>query len=103
MIDIINEIKQAILGIEPDAEIYLFGSRARGDYQEDSDWDLLILLDGDINYHRKGRIIEALLDTEINHNLTINRIVENKVEWKTDRVLHVTPFFKNVDREAISL
>lgn len=103
MIDIINEIKQAILGVELDAEIYLFGSRARGDYQEDSDWDLLILLDGDINYRRKEKIIEALLDIEINHNLTINRIVINKEEWKTDRVLHVTPFFNNVNREAISL
>lgn len=25
--------------------LYLYGSRARGDYQDNSDWDLLILLD----------------------------------------------------------
>lgn len=25
--------------------LYLYGSRARGDYRKDSDWDLLILLD----------------------------------------------------------
>lgn len=27
-----------------DSTLYLYGSRARGDYHEDSDWDLLILL-----------------------------------------------------------
>ncbi|QFT99966.1 Nucleotidyltransferase domain protein (plasmid) [Roseovarius sp. THAF8] len=29
------------------AEIWLFGSRARGDHRENSDWDLLIVLNDD--------------------------------------------------------
>ena len=27
------------------SSLYLYGSRARGDYHDDSDWDLLLLLD----------------------------------------------------------
>lgn len=29
------------------AEVILFGSRARGDARVDSDWDILILIDGE--------------------------------------------------------
>ncbi|HEY6976714.1 MAG TPA: nucleotidyltransferase domain-containing protein [Chitinophagaceae bacterium] len=40
---ILRSIKSAILKIVPDASIILFGSRARGDWHEESDWDILIL------------------------------------------------------------
>ncbi len=35
--------------VQPDAEIILFGSRARGDANINSDWDILVLLKKDIN------------------------------------------------------
>ncbi len=58
--EILKQIKQTILevakdqGIEID-KIILFGSRARGDYREDSDWDILVVtkrkLDKDKKFH----------------------------------------------------
>ena len=43
---IINRIKQTAANVLPKGStLYLYGSRARGDYHEDSDWDLLLLLD----------------------------------------------------------
>lgn len=42
----INHIKQTAANVLPKGStLYLYGSRARGDYHDDSDWDLLILLD----------------------------------------------------------
>jgi predicted nucleotidyltransferase len=41
---ILNHIKQLRREILPNDKMILFGSQARGDEQEDSDWDLLILL-----------------------------------------------------------
>ncbi len=42
----LNHIKQTAASILPKGSVlYLYGSRARGDYHEDSDWDLLLLLD----------------------------------------------------------
>lgn len=38
----IREIKREVL---PNGRLILFGSQARGDADEDSDWDLLIVLD----------------------------------------------------------
>lgn len=38
-------------------KIILFGSRARGDFNKDSDWDLLVIVDKDIGPYQKRRIL----------------------------------------------
>ena len=43
---VVDHIKQVAKKVLPKGStLYLYGSRARGDYHEGSDWDLLILLD----------------------------------------------------------
>lgn len=43
---VIENIRQVAARVLPKGStLYLYGSRARGDYHEDSDWDLLLLLD----------------------------------------------------------
>ncbi|MBO7569446.1 MAG: nucleotidyltransferase domain-containing protein [Bacteroidaceae bacterium] len=43
VIDNIKEVAKKVLS--KGSALYLYGSRARGDYHEGSDWDLLLLLD----------------------------------------------------------
>ena len=43
IIDVIKEVGRSAL--PPNSTLLLYGSRARGDAHEGSDWDLLILLD----------------------------------------------------------
>ena len=43
---VIDSIKQVASKVLPKGSaLYLYGSRARGDYRDDSDWDMLLLLD----------------------------------------------------------
>lgn len=43
---VVDHIKQVAKKVLPKGStLYLYGSRARGDYHEGSDWDLLLLLD----------------------------------------------------------
>ena len=79
----------------------LFGSRARGDARNDSDWDVLILLD-------KDRITAADMD-EISYPIRelgwqideiINPIMYTAKEWNAKSF---TPFYKNVMREGVAL
>ena len=43
---VVESIKEVAKNVLPEnARLLLYGSRARGDYSEDSDWDLLVILD----------------------------------------------------------
>ena len=42
-IELLNGCKKAIRDVLPDAEVILYGSRARGDAKNYSDYDLLII------------------------------------------------------------
>jgi len=59
--EILKKIKKIILkvadgyGVEID-RIILFGSRARGDFEEHSDWDLLVVVKGHMNVKRKREL-----------------------------------------------
>lgn len=62
---ILNQIKRIVRKKEPAAKIYLYGSRSRGTATDDSDWDLLILLDKDfITVEAEREITYPLYDLE---------------------------------------
>jgi predicted nucleotidyltransferase len=97
--DILNEIKIKVLDIEPDAEVFLFGSRARGDSHSDSDWDILILLPDFANFKIKSIISEKLYDVEIKYSVLLNLIYRKKNTWFNDKVFKESPFYQNVVKE----
>lgn len=43
-----------------DFSVYLFGSRARGDNQPDSDYDFLVVLDDDLDWKSKSDISKTI-------------------------------------------
>ena len=51
---ILNIAKQHNIKID---KIILFGSRARGDYKEDSDWDILIVTEEKLDKKDTGRFL----------------------------------------------
>src|SRR3989339_1983652 len=101
--NILREIKEKIIQVEPEAEVYLFGSRARNDFNEDSDWDLLVLLPGNVNESRKVNIIGSLLKIELKYNTIFNRIIHSKDYWENNHLLKQSPFYENVQRDSILL
>ena len=95
-------IRLAIHEVEPDAEIILYGSRSRGEAHDESDWDLLILVEGPLNDERIDRIRHRLYEVEWEHDEVISSIVRDREEWDSERY-QALPFHQRVLEEGIRL
>ena len=99
---VLDKVKNAVLQIEPSAEIILYGSRAREDFHEGSDWDFLILLDGSVDAARTDRVRHAIYDVELESNEILSSIVKSRQEWHSPK-FRIVPVHENVDREGIMI
>lgn len=99
--DIISRIKKNIKEIDSQAEIILFGSRARGDARKDSDWDLLILTDYPVSFQDEQRFRHHLFDLELELGEAFSTFVYSKSEWEMKHA--VTPLYQNVVKEGVRL
>jgi predicted nucleotidyltransferase len=99
---LLERVKQAVRQIEPDAEIILYGSRARGDAHAESDWDFLILLHGTVDDERTDRVRHRLYDLEWDCGEVLCSIVRSRQEWDSP-FYQVTPFSKMIQKQGIPL
>lgn len=99
---LLKQVKEAVLKIEPTAEVILYGSRARGDSNADSDWDFLILVDGPVDDGRVDRIRHRLYEIEWESDQVLSSIVRSRQQWNS-QPLNGTPFHQNVELEGIAL
>ena len=100
--DILLMIKQSVVSSNPKATVILYGSYARGDNKNDSDVDLLILLESDkITREDEIKVKYPLYDIEFETGQIISPIVLSKKDWETKH--RITPFYENVNREGVIL
>ena len=101
-----NEIMQAISQkareITPKgSEVILFGSQARGDAHEGSDWDVLILLDKEkVTGEDMDEFSYPLREMGWDYNECINPLLFTKKEWQQNSA---SPFYENVAQDGIRL
>ena len=100
--ELLERVKEAVHQIEPEAEIILYGSRARGDAHAESDWDFLILLDGKVDDERTDRIRHRLYDIEWDCGEILCSIVRNREEWDSP-LYQVTPFSKIIRKQGMPI
>jgi predicted nucleotidyltransferase len=98
---ILKLIKDSIGTSEPKASVILYGSYAREDSNEDSDIDLIVLVDRDnLTPQEKDKITYPLYKIGIKTDTIISPIVYTRKAWINHRV---TPFYENVNREGKAL
>jgi uncharacterized protein len=97
-----QKIKDVIVKEDPRAQIILYGSRARGNFSKESDWDILVLLDRpQVSFKDEQSIRHKLFDLEMETGESISTFVYSLSDWNTK--LSVTPLYKNVKKEGIYL
>ena len=95
-----TEILQKIYGKHLKTVI-LYGSYARGDYREDSDIDIMILVkmsDEEIRLV-KNDIYDLAFEFEINTGIEISPVIKNEDQY--EYWVDTLPFYRNVRDEGV--
>ncbi len=84
-------------------QVILYGSYARGDYNAESDVDIMILLDMsdmDIKEYRH-QLSDMTFDFNMDHDLDIKPIAKSEEHYK--KWVENYPFYANVNRDGVTL
>jgi predicted nucleotidyltransferase len=99
---ILFRIKQLVNLADPTATVILYGSYARGQEKDESDIDVLILVDNEnITYQDEQRIKYPLYDLEFETGKIISPLILSRNDWESRHV--ETPFYKNVKKDGVLL
>jgi len=98
-----KQILQKIIGVvnetAPDSEIYLYGSRARGDAGKLSDWDILVLLNRmSISFDVETKFMDDFYEIELETGEIISPLIYSKQDWIENH--SITPLFENIQKEG---
>ena len=81
-------------------EVILFGSRAAGTAREDSDYDVLIVLNGEYDWKLRDEIIDLVYDLELEYEVLFDKYLIS-----TDELEHslrgAQPIFKNAVKHGV--
>lgn len=96
-----NEVQQ-LLGNRL-KKVILYGSYARGDYNKQSDVDIMILADlsfEEIEEYR-DRISDIAYDIELETGIIVSPVIKNVDKYNAK--VQFVPFYKNVQKEGVVL
>ncbi len=86
----------------PNAEIYVYGSQARGEAHPDSDWDLLILLEmPTISFEQETQLMDDFYELELQTGEVFSPLIYSKSNWY--QTYTQTPIFQNIREEGIKI
>jgi len=99
---ILQMIKMVVDKNAPDSEVYLYGSRARGNAKKLSDWDLLILLNSaNVSFDFQTKFMDEFYELELKTGEIFSPLFYSKNDWISN--YSITPLYENIQREGIRL
>ena len=97
---IAQQVKATVRQIDPQAEVILFGSRARGDARADSDWDFLVLTSLKESTETERLFWNALLEVELKERVVITALIHAQ-HLRPNR--KSSPLYRNIEEEGVAL
>jgi len=100
--DTLNRITALARQVIPvDGHLWLYGSRARGDFRPDSDWDLLVVVNKDSQQMQDfEQYAYPFVEMGWQIGEEISPMLYTRQEWDKR---YFTPFYKNVEQDKILL
>ncbi len=82
-------------------ELRLFGSKARGDFDDESDIDILVVIDSN-DWKLKEKICAITADANIEYGCNISPVIYTRKEHEKNKYFR-TLFIQEIEREGIFL
>jgi predicted nucleotidyltransferase len=101
-LNLLRRCKEAVAHVASDSEVVLYGSRARGEADKDSDYDILVIVDGPVDMALKKEILSNVYPLELETGAVLTLIVYSKQKWNSP-LYRAMPFRKNVEAEGVLL
>jgi uncharacterized protein len=99
---LLAQCREAVWVIVPSAEVILYGSRARGDARTDSDYDLLVLIDGEVDWRLEDQIRQCLYPLELATGAVLTVHAYSRMTWDSP-LYRAMPFTQHVERDGVVL
>lgn len=85
----------------PVDQVVLFGSKARGTGDAESDIDLLVLTARKLHWREEDALLTALFDLELTHDVIISTLIVPTEVW-TNGVYRVLPIHDEIARDGVA-
>jgi len=82
-------------------ELRLFGSKARGDSDWESDIDVLVVLEN-LDWDTRMAVVDLCTDISIDLGVLLVPVMYSRAEYGSD-LTRVTPFYQAVAREGVPI
>ena len=97
----LNDFRNALVGDFGAIDVRLFGSRARGEGDEESDLDVFIVLP-EISWKVEKEIYGLSFDVSLKHGVLISPVLYSRNDIENPSI-QISPLYKTVQREGLKL
>ena len=98
----IREAARMLKNNFPVKQVILFGSKARGDDDEESDIDLFLLTSRPMDWKERESMLDELFDIEMKYDVIISLIDATEPEWR-DGVFSIMPIHEVISKEGLEV
>lgn len=94
--------REVVREVTPGAIVILYGSRARDEAEPESDYDILVLVEGTLTRQLEDQIGDRLYALELESGAVLSLLVYEKRMWDSP-LCKAMPLHHNVNQEGIML
>ena len=98
----LTKLKNKVLELDDKAILIIYGSKVRGDFDNESDIDILIVLNKPLK-DLKYKIMDIATEIELEYDVVFGLVIISKIEFLYSPIFKQSLYYENLKREGVIL